>query len=136
MPAFPVHTIGFGVGLAAAHGLAPSVASPASASVEQLAAGRGLVAAEKGFACVTCHGVADKPPLQVFEVQGVNFALVAQRLRYDYFLRWMRNPQRVDPSTKMARYADPQGKTGLTQVFGGDADRQFAAIWVWLESLR
>lgn len=69
MPAFPAHAIGFGVGLAAAHSLAPSVANPTAGSSEQLAAGRVLVAAEKGLpraSPVTASG--DKPPLQVFEV--------------------------------------------------------------------
>lgn len=135
MPAFAAQAEQLAAGLAAEHGL-PVEAADTKPDPARVSVGRDLVGAEKGFACVTCHGVGDQPPLQVFEVQGINFGLVSARLRRDFFLRWMRNPQRVDPATKMARYADAQGKTGLTHTFAGDAEQQFAAIWDWLSSLR
>lgn len=135
MPTFPGHADAIARGLAASHGLAfadvPATGDPESARV-----GGELISAEKGFACVTCHGVGPQPPLQVFEVQGVNFARTAHRLRPDYFLRWMRDPRRVDPATKMARYSSPEGKTGFTSVFEGDADRQYQAIFAWIATLR
>lgn len=135
MPTFPGHADAIARGLVASHGLyftdVPVVADPESTRV-----GADLVSAEKGFACVTCHGVGPQGPLQVFEVQGVNFARTAERLRPDYFLRWMRDPRRVDPATKMARYSSPEGKTGFTNVLEGDADRQYAAILAWIATLQ
>jgi cytochrome c2 len=134
MPAFPAHARVLTLGLACGHGVGDDHAqAPPDAALAAL--GANLVSAEKGFACVTCHGIGDKPPTQVFEVQGVNFALSAARLRPDYFKRWMRNPQRIDPSSKMPRYADAQGKTAFAQILGGDADRQFDAMWAWLQTL-
>ncbi len=136
MPAFPTHADVLAQGLACSHGVPRDSAAHADAAAGLAEIGAHLVSMEKGFACVTCHGIGDKPPTQVFEVQGVNFALGAQRLRADYFLRWMRNPQRVDPSSKMPRYGDAQGKTAFAQILGGDAEKQFGAIWAWLVSLR
>lgn len=135
MPTFPGHADALARGLVASHGLGfadvPTVDDSESAKV-----GGDLISAERGFACVTCHGVGPQAPLQVFEVQGVNFARTAERLRPDYFLRWMRDPRRIDPATKMARYSSPEGKTGFTTVFEGDADRQYEAIFAWIATLR
>ncbi len=136
MPAFPAHADVLAQGLACSHGVPRDSTAHSDAAAGLAAIGAGLVSMEKGFACVTCHGVGDRAPTQVFEVQGINFALAAQRLRADYFLRWMRNPQRVDPSSKMPRYGDAQGKTAFAQILDGDAEKQFDAIWAWLVSLR
>lgn len=135
MPAFPAHASELAEGLACGHGVALAPTETLPPDPPLVSVGEDLVST-KFFACVTCHGIGDQPPLQVFEVQGVNFARVGRRLRPDYFLRWMRSPQRVDPASKMPAYADARGKTAFTQVLEGDADRQFAAIWAWLRSLR
>ncbi|MEZ5963600.1 MAG: hypothetical protein R3F56_07115 [Planctomycetota bacterium] len=134
MPGFAAHAAPIGAGLSCGHGMLEGVDAPAT-SDEDVALGATLVTT-KMFACVTCHGVGPEPPVQVFEVQGVNFALVGRRLRPEYFLRWMRSPQRVDPGSKMPSYADARGKTAFTDVLGGDAERQFGAIWSWIRSLR
>ena len=51
----------------------------------------------EGFGCVQCHGVGDTPPVQVFERQGVNFDVAAERLRKEYYMRWLLDPLRIDP---------------------------------------
>lgn len=137
MPSFPAHAEALALGLACEHGVSAVLAAPPAPapSPEQVAIGAALVSA-KNFACVTCHGVGDQPPTQVFEVQGIDFALAHARLRPEFFMRWMRNPQRIEPGSKMPSYADTRGKTPFTQVLDGDADRQFAAIWAWMTSLR
>ena len=66
-----------------------------------------------------------QPPVGVFEVQGINFSLAAERLREGYFHRWMSNPLRIDPSSRMPKYSDDQGKTGFVDVLNGDARRQY-----------
>jgi len=121
-------------GLACGHGLDDGRAPETTPAPELAATGAALVSTAN-FACVTCHGVGDQPPVQVFEVQGVNFALVGTRLREPYFHRWMRDPQRLDPGSKMPTYADARGRTAFTTVLEGDAERQFGAIWAWIRSL-
>jgi hypothetical protein len=44
-------------------------------------------------------------------------------------------PQRIDPETKMPKFADETGKTPLTDFFDGDASKQFDAIWQYLQTL-
>jgi mono/diheme cytochrome c family protein len=122
-------------GLAFQHGY--SLEMPAFNPKPELAkAGETLLGENGGFNCTTCHGVGDKPGTAVFEAPGINLALTQTRLRHDYYLRWVLHPQRLDPETKMPRFADDDGKTPLTDFFEGDAVRQFDAIWHYLHTLK
>jgi len=56
----------------------------------------------------------------------------AERIRREYYDRWMRNPIRVVPTTKMPSFADSEGKTSLRDILEGDAGKQFDAIWNYL----
>ncbi len=136
MPTFPQFAEGLAIGLAAMHGHPPSMAEPEPVDGPLSKAGRTLLGAEAGFACVTCHGVGEAPPLAVFEVQGINLAQSGARLRRDFFLRWMLDPIRLDPSSRMPRYADDAGRTPFTEVLDGDARKQFAAIWEFVRSIQ
>jgi hypothetical protein len=64
--------------------------------------------------------------------EGPNLAYSADRLLPDYFRRWVRNPLAIDPQTKMPVYFDEEGKSPLTEILGGDGDKQLAAIWEYL----
>ena len=121
-------------GLALQHGILPHADEPEPPIDEELATiGRRLVGKEKGFSCVTCHAVGAVPPISPFEAYGPNFAITAARMRHDFYTRWVRNPQRYEPGTRMPQYADMDGKTSFRDVFEGDAAKQFEAIWeyVW-----
>ena len=78
------------------------------------------------------RSVKDKPPLQVFEAQGVNFSRVGRRVRPDFFLRWMLDPLRVDPQTRMPDYFDEDARSVLVDVLDGDAKKQIDAIRQYL----
>lgn len=71
-------------------------------------------------------------PVQVFEAPGINLAFSGARLQHTWFLRWIRNPLRVEPTTKMPVYFDEEGKSPLADVLGGDADQQLDALWQYL----
>ena len=87
----------------------------------------------EGYGCITCHGVGDEPPMAAFEAVGVNFAQSAERLRPGWYHRWMDDPLRITPSTRMPRYADPvTGKAVRPDILGGNATAQFDAIAAWL----
>ena len=100
------------------------------------ASGEKLVKMGEGFGCVQCHGIGDKPPVQVFERQGVNFDVSAARLRKEYYMRWLLDPPRIDPDSRMPKYADAKGQTAFTEVLDGDANKQFDAIWHYFRTLR
>ena len=132
MPAFPVRAIGLAHGMAAEHGFAfKSEPSPAP-DPALVPLGQRLVGQVGGFSCVQCHAVAQRPPLAPFEAPSVNFAYVSQRLRKEYYDRWMWNPIRVDPGTKMPQFGDFEGNTAIKDVLGGDAAKQYEAIWNYL----
>ena len=132
MPAFAQYAEGLAVGLAAEHGLPPQTPAEPPIDAEAAKIGRKLVSANGGFFCVSCHAVGSVQAMQVFESQGVNFAHTGARAEKSYFHRWVRNPLRIDPATKMPRFSDDDGKTALRDTLDGDARKQFEAIWQFL----
>ena len=135
MPSFGPRGSAVITGLVRLHGHANRVDAEPEVDRQLAAHGGRLVRMGEGFGCVQCHGVGDKPPVQVFERQGINFKLSAKRLRHDYYMRWMLDPMRIDPDSRMPKFADQKGKTAFTEVLEGDARRQFDAIWHWFRTL-
>jgi hypothetical protein len=135
MPGFPAVAEPLARGLAFQHGY-PLAEPPVKVNSELAKAGETLLGENGGFNCTTCHGVGERPGTAVFEAPGINLALSRERLRQDYYLRWVLYPQRIDAETKMSRFADDDGKTPLTDFFEGKADAQFGAIWHYLHSLQ
>lgn len=133
MPAFAVRAAGIAGGLAQGHGFGPSRATPEPPPVGALAdIGLQLSGKEApSFACMTCHDYGAKRAVGVFEAPGPNLAWTRERLRKEYFLRWMREPLRVEPGTKMPQFA-PLGRSQLTEILEGDAEKQFQALWHYL----
>jgi mono/diheme cytochrome c family protein len=133
MPAFPARAKPLAQGLAPAHGYAPrTVPDPAAVNAELAEVGRQLVGGDGGFSCIACHGVKNREPLQVFEAQGINFAQVGARLQPEFYLRWMLDPLRVDPQTRMPTYFDKDARSVLVDVLEGDAKKQIEAIRQYL----
>src|SRR5262249_22975429 len=94
-----------------------------------------LLSAEGGFSCVTCHAVGNRAAGQVFETEGLNLAHARERLQPSFARRWLRNPLKVDPQTKMPVYFDEQGRSPLTTSFEGNGDQQIEALWHYLRRL-
>jgi mono/diheme cytochrome c family protein len=132
MPAFPARAKLIAEGLAAEHGYSP--ATPAYPKPDEQMAGTGqkLIGAVGGFSCVQCHAVGAAPPLAPFEAPALNMKYISERLRKPYYDRWMLNPIKVDPGTKMPAFADAEGKSAIRDVYDGDAVRQFEAVWQFL----
>ena len=124
---------GIARGMALEHGFPTTSPEPAKPN-EDLAAttGKLLVGRNGGFSCIQCHGIQDIAPISPFEAPSINFKYTAERMRREYYDRWMRNPMRLVPTTKMPAFADVEGKTSLRDVMEGDATKQFDAIWNYL----
>lgn len=135
MPAFAFDASLFARGLAAQHGYSPDPEPRATPDPEVAALGKKLIANGTGFGCTQCHAAGDRPAEAVFEVEGINFDLATRRLRREYFDRWVLQPNRVDPGTRMPQYADEYGKTPLIRHYEGDARQQYDAIWQYLLTL-
>ncbi len=128
MPAFPARANLLSLGMAAQHGCSltdPALDKPDMALAE---AGRKLAGRNGGFSCNTCHAVGSTKAFGAFEAPAPNFAFVSSRLRDEFYHRWVRNPQRVEPGTRMPTFADGDGKTAIKDPFDGDAAKQYEAI--------
>jgi hypothetical protein len=143
MPAFPLYAKTLAAGFAAQHGsrhseLAhsrPAVASPGEE--DELAIGFRLTMKEGGMDCRQCHGVGHQEPPSDQRTRiapGINFMHVRDRLRYDFYRRFVLDPPRYDGNTRMPKLSDG-AKTPLTQFWDGNAPRQFDAIWQYVQTL-
>jgi mono/diheme cytochrome c family protein len=132
MPAWPARAALLARGLSAEHGYAPA-SEPNPAPDETMApVGQKLIAAAGGFSCVQCHAVGAAPPLAPFEAPAPDMQYITERLRKDHFHRWMLNPIKVDPGTKMPAFADSEGRSAIRDVYDGDGTKQFESIWQFL----
>ncbi len=132
MPAFPQRAEALATGLAMSHGYPPQTATESPAPPELVKIGQKFVGADGGFSCISCHAVGEQKATQVFESEGINLARSAARLQKDYFARWLMNPLRVEPTTKMPVYFDEEGKSQLADILDGSAMKQIDAIWQYL----
>lgn len=114
--------------LALMEGTVPSDAVDAVLlSAEKVAAGRQIVG-KGGFGCISCHDIAGIPNTGT---RGPDLATINQRVRYDWYERWMHQPLRMSPGTKMPQvFVD--GKSLLTTVHDGNAKLQAEAVWAYL----
>jgi mono/diheme cytochrome c family protein len=133
MPGFFAPAAGIAAGLAEEQGFAP-IDPPAEKPDAKLAEIGRLLSGKVpnvGLSCVQCHAIAGQLPVAAFDAPAINFVHIAERIRHGYFVRWMHDPQRIDPNTKMPKFADDDNKTALP-VFDNNADKQFDAIWNYL----
>ena len=96
-------------------------------SEEAMDVGRTLVGIT-GMACITCHDVAGKPSLGI---PMVDLANTPERLRHDWFRRWLEDPVGMRPGTRMSAFF-PDGKSVRHDILDGHAGQQIDAIWTYL----
>lgn len=131
MPAFQLHGPALAQGMVREHGYGPQDEPPLPPNPALAAHGERLIAQGTGFNCVQCHALGDKPAVQVFEREGIELLTARARLRHEYYTRWILDPLRIDPESRMTKFAT-NGKTPYTEILGGDAAQQFEAIWQYL----
>ena len=135
MPGFAHHADLLALGLNHQHGFPPKEKDEPAGDAKQIAEGQKLIGADGGFNCISCHAVGEQAATAVFEAPAINFVESAARLRKGYFHRWVLAPSRIDPDTKMPKYADPEGLTQLSEPYDGKGPDQFEAIRQYLKSL-
>lgn len=135
MPAFPARAEGLSKGLSAQHGftLDENVAPIYDEQMGQR--GAQIAAIVNGLACNRCHPLGEIPSPAPREMLSTDLARAAERLRYNYYLRWMYDPLRVDPATRMIKFSPDGKRTPLTEFYNGDARMQFVALWHYLNLL-
>ena len=93
-----------------------------------VAVGRQLVGINKGFACITCHGIAGQKALAI---PGIDIAMSFDRLNPDWFKAFLYNPAKFIPGTRMPRFW-ASDRSLFTDIQGGDSHRQIESIWTYL----
>ncbi len=104
--------------------------APGKAFPDVVAAGARL-ASKDYFDCLTCHQQGDKKPEGTPDGWAPDLAFARARLKPDWILRWLQNPQRVQAGTKMPSFFPG----GPPDVLGGDEPKQMAALRDYLLSL-
>lgn len=89
--------------------------------------GRQLVGT-KGFGCVKCHQFNKE---KAEGIQGIDMTIITRRVRPEWFVKYVTNPQSLRPGTRMPTIF-PDGKTPLTEIESGDPAKQVAAMWAFL----
>ncbi|SFH69537.1 family 16 glycoside hydrolase [Planctomicrobium piriforme] len=89
--------------------------------------GRQLVG-NGGLGCIKCHTFGDKKSTGI---QAISLTGMTSRLRSDWFLRYVFNPQQYRPGTRMPT-GFPDGHAVVKDVFHGDPNQQISAIWMYL----
>ncbi len=136
MPGFPTRGAAIAEGLAATHGFAGNENIETDVNKQLIGLGVQVAAMETGLSCNRCHAIADKKPNAAFDAQSTNLIYAATRLRKEYYLRWMANPLRIDKQTKMPRFSEDGKSTSLKSVLDGNAEKQFDALWHYLNSIQ
>ena len=78
-----------------------------------------------GFGCTSCHAVNDiSHGSSPVNARGPNLGMLGQRVRPEWFYRWVANPLRVVPRVEM-----PAITTAVPGVLDHDLGRQVHAVW-------
>ncbi len=87
--------------------------------------GRDLI----GIGCIECHAFEGQAMPGVI---GVDLTNVPERVFPSWFLDFILNPGQIKSRTRMPSFF-PDGKSQVPQTLGGDATKQIAAMWDYLE---
>ena len=83
--------------------------------------------------CFSCHWDGERKPAGKPEEWGPDLGRAPQRLNPDWIVRWLADPAKVVPGTKMpAFFADD--KSGPDDILDGDEMAQMLALRDWLVS--
>jgi mono/diheme cytochrome c family protein len=101
----------------------------ASLSAENVEAGR-LLATADYFNCFSCHQQGARKPEGPREGWAPDLAMAKRRLNPEWIVRWLRNPQALQPGTKMPAFYDFSDETpdGPEDVLGGNDEKQVEAL--------
>ncbi|MBX9653024.1 hypothetical protein K2Y11_05325, partial [bacterium] len=96
---------------------------------ERLLAAQRLVG-PAGFGCMSCHQIGKFVPV-VGEpsARGPDFASLGDRIRFEWYRRWTRNPSRIVSGVEM-----PAINLASPGLLHGDIESQLSAVWDGLNS--
>lgn len=93
--------------------------------------GRALAVGIGYLGCNSCHHGGEAGGMA-----APHLDLLGDRLRPEFFHWMIKSPRRVDPQTAMPEYINDEGMTWQREIFEGDAQQQFEAIWHYLVDIK
>jgi len=90
------------------------------------------IVGKEGLSCISCHMFNRNKSLGI---QAMDLTIMHERLRPEWFHKYMQDPSAFRPGTRMPQ-AFVNGKSTLTKVLDGNADKQIHAIWEFLSDGR
>lgn len=91
--------------------------------------GRELVG-ESALSCIKCH---DFGHYSSTGIRAIDLQTMTRRLRRDWFVRYMLDPQKYRPGTRMPSSFRQNNRSAVKAILDGASDRQLVAIWNYLE---
>jgi mono/diheme cytochrome c family protein len=92
----------------------------------------------KDLQCINCHVIGGLRPGQDPASAAPNFLLAKERLRPDWIVPWLKNPQALMEGTRMPSFwdfSDEAHPTSPSKLFNGDAKQQIEALRDYLMHL-
>lgn len=78
-----------------------------------------------GFGCTSCHQLGQVMPVKApLNARGPDLSMLGQRVRREWYDRWVRNPSRIVPRMEM-----PSVQIAVRGVLHDNLDDQLAAVW-------
>lgn len=99
-------------------------------SPELVEAGRKL-ASKDYFDCFSCHVQGSKLPEGPPEGWAPDLSLARRRLRPEWIVKWLRDPQKIQPGAKMPSFFPG----GPDDILGGNEEQQIIALRDYIMSL-
>ncbi len=96
MPAFPAYAETLAAGLAAQHGVLDRVPMSPAPLHQGVELGARLIQKD-ALDCRQCHALGNQPPTgdeKTLLAPGINFTMTKERMRYDFYRRWVLDPPR------------------------------------------
>lgn len=107
-----------------------------SEGVASVFAGQTLASSDY-FSCYSCHVQGETKPDGDPETWAPDLAQVRRRLRPQWIIDWLRDPQKVLPGTAMPTFFDPEAfdTSGPEEVLRGDEEKQLLSLKDYVMSL-
>ena len=96
-----------------------------------VSSGRKLVGSS-GLSCVKCHSYEG---LTGGGLGAMDLRAMPKRLRHDWFVRYLQDPTKYRPGTRMPN-SFPDGKSSYDKLYHGDPVKQVDAMWAYLATAK
>lgn len=106
---------------------------PLNEQTVNIEAGKKLMSKEY-FDCWSCHMQGGRKPAGPPETWAPDLMVSARRLKPDWIVRWIRDPQKLTKGTKMPTFFE-DNESGPDDILGGDEAKQIRAIAAYIANL-